>query len=191
MAIGERIRHLRNLRGMTQKALGLLMRFPENAADVRIAQYEAGTRKPKGEAIEKLADILDVLPQALDVPNIENFLGLMHTFFALQDVYGLEPVDIDGYTHLRIGTSNGRAFFDLNPMLDAWLDVTTKYKNGEMTQEEYDQWRYRFPELNRYREPGVRYVPVPPMSEEYILAMEKYQREVEYLKKKMKKKKKK
>ena len=37
MAIGERIRFIRTMRGMTQKYLGLAVGFPEKTADVRIA----------------------------------------------------------------------------------------------------------------------------------------------------------
>ena len=44
MAIGERIRYIRNLRNMTQKWLGMAIGFDEKTADVRIAQYESGTR---------------------------------------------------------------------------------------------------------------------------------------------------
>ena len=46
MAIGERIRFIRNLRGMTQKYLGIMAGLPERTADIRMAQYEAGTRTP-------------------------------------------------------------------------------------------------------------------------------------------------
>ena len=42
MAIGERIRFIRNLRGMTQKWLGQAVGFPPKTADVRMAQYESG-----------------------------------------------------------------------------------------------------------------------------------------------------
>ena len=48
MAIGERIHFFRTLRGMTQKYLGMAVGFPERSADVRLAQYETGTRTPKG-----------------------------------------------------------------------------------------------------------------------------------------------
>ena len=46
MAIGERIRFFRNLRGMTQKYLGTVVGFPEKTADIRMAQYESGSRTP-------------------------------------------------------------------------------------------------------------------------------------------------
>ena len=54
MAIGERIRFFRNLRGMTQKYLGQVVGFPEKTADIRMAQYESGSRTPKAELTESL-----------------------------------------------------------------------------------------------------------------------------------------
>ena len=42
MTIGEKIKNARNLRGLTQKELGMKLVFDENSADVRIAQYESG-----------------------------------------------------------------------------------------------------------------------------------------------------
>ncbi len=49
MAIGERIHFFRLLRGMTQKYLGMALGFPEKSADVRLAQYETGSRSPKAD----------------------------------------------------------------------------------------------------------------------------------------------
>lgn len=45
----ERIRFLRNLKGMTQKYLGVQVGFPEKTADIRMAQYESGSRTPKAD----------------------------------------------------------------------------------------------------------------------------------------------
>ena len=33
-------------------------------------------------------------------------------------------------------------------MLSAWGAVAAKLKAGEITKEEYDRWRYRYPELD-------------------------------------------
>lgn len=51
MAIGERIRFFRNLRGMTQKYLGIKLGFSERTADIRMAQYEAGTRTDRKSVV--------------------------------------------------------------------------------------------------------------------------------------------
>ena len=50
MAIGERIRFFRMLRGMTQKHLGMTVGFPEKSADVRLAAV-AGRRRESGGRI--------------------------------------------------------------------------------------------------------------------------------------------
>lgn len=51
MTIGERIKELRKLRGLTQKQLGIAVDFDEKNADIRIAQYESGTRTPKADRL--------------------------------------------------------------------------------------------------------------------------------------------
>ena len=107
MAIGERIHFFRLLRGMTQKYLGMALGFPEKSADVRLAQYETGSRTPKADLTAALAQVLDVSPHALSVPDIDSYVGLMHTLFTLEDNYGLK-----------------------------------------ITEEEYDRWRYHYPEYD-------------------------------------------
>ena len=145
MAIGERIRYFRNLRGMTQKYLGMLMGFPEKSADVRMAQYESGTRTPKADLAAALANELDVSPQALAVPDIDSYIGLMHTLFTLEDLYGLTIEGENGDLHLYVNPFKGKEAARLNEMLCAWAQEAEKLKAGEITQEEYDRWRHCYP----------------------------------------------
>ena len=107
MAIGERIHFFRLLRGMTQKYLGTAVGFPERSADVRLAQYETGSRKPKADLTAALAQALDVSPQALDVPDIDSQIGLMHTLFTLEDVYGLTVSETAGEVCLKVNKDKG------------------------------------------------------------------------------------
>ena len=79
MAIGERIRFIRNLRGMTQKWLGQAVGFPPKTADVRMAQYESGSRTPKEDLVKAIANVLEVSPLALQIPDIDSDLGFIHT----------------------------------------------------------------------------------------------------------------
>ena len=108
MAIGERIRFFRNLRGMTQKYLGQVVGFPEKTADIRMAQYESGSRTPKAELTENLASALGVSPLALSVPDIDSYLGLMHTLFTLEDRYGLTVETGENGVSLRVVPGRGR-----------------------------------------------------------------------------------
>ena len=148
MAIGERINFFRNLRGMTQKYLGVRVGFPERSADVRLAQYETGTRTPKADMTAALANILDVSPQALSVPDIDSYIGLMHTLFTLEDRYGLKVCECDGEVHLRVDVNHGKDAAELSKSLAAWREQAAKLEAGEISKEEYDRWRYRYPEFD-------------------------------------------
>ena len=148
MAIGERIHFFRLLRGMTQKYLGTAVGFPERSADVRLAQYETGSRKPKADLTAALAQVLDVSPQALDVPDIDSYIGLMHTLFTLEDLYGLKITELDGEVCLRLDKSTGSTYSTMFDMFHAWQEQAARLERGEITKNEYDQWRYNYPALD-------------------------------------------
>ena len=141
MAIGERIHFFRNMRGMTQKYLGQLLGFPEKSADVRLAQYETGVRTPKSDLTASLAQILDVSPQALAVPDIDSYTGLMHTLFTLEDRYGLKIDEADGEVCLRVDAKQSSDAAKLLEMLLAWRQAAAMLNSGEISREEYDRWR--------------------------------------------------
>lgn len=148
MAIGERIHFFRNMRGMTQKYLGQLLGFPEKSADVRLAQYETGARSPKADLTASLANALDVSPQALAVPDIDSYIGLMHTLFTLEDRYGLKIDEADGEVCLKVDVRKNKDAAELHKMLCSWRQAAAMLKTGEISQEEYDRWRYRYPEFD-------------------------------------------
>ena len=149
MAIGERIHFFRILRGMTQKYLGTIVGFPERSADVRLAQYETGTRKPKAELTAALAQALDVSPHALDVPDIDSYIGLMHTLFTLEDLYGLTVSESeDGEICLKVDASKGKDAHELRKLLYAWKEQADKLSSEEISKDKYDEWRYHYPEFD-------------------------------------------
>ena len=157
MAIGERIRFFRNLRGMTQKYLGQMVGFPEKTADIRMAQYESGSRTPKAELTESLAGALGVSPLALSVPDIDSYLGLMHTLFTLEDRYGLTVETGEDGVSLRVDPRKGKDAAELSEMLNAWAEQSEKYHNGDINRDEYDKWRYNYPKYDE----NSGYVKVP------------------------------
>lgn len=148
MAIGERIHFFRIMRGMTQKYLGMLVGFPERSADVRLAQYETGSRKPKADLTAALAQALDVAPQALDIPDIDSYVGLMHTLFVLEDIYGLTITEADGEVYLKVNKDKSKDAAELLKMLSSWKEQADKLSAEEISREDYDQWRYNYPKFD-------------------------------------------
>ena len=149
MAIGERIRFIRNKCGLTQKQLGKLLGFPEKSADVRLAQYETGSRTPKADLTAALAQVLEVSPNALSVPDIDSYIGLMHTLFTLEDRYGLYVDEMDGEICLKVNVRKNKDAAQLHEMLCSWQQAAALLEAGEISKEDYDKWRYHYPEFDK------------------------------------------
>ncbi len=140
MLSGERIKKIRKMRSLTQKELGLAVGFDEATADIRIAQYESNNRTPKANLLNEMAEVLEVSPYALGEPQIETKLGLFHTLFAIEDLYGLE-----------VKNEEGNIVFSL-PNLDAkhkkalieWIDKKQEWEDFLIDEEEYNLFRYSF-----------------------------------------------
>ena len=149
MAIGERIKFFRKLNGMTQRELGERLGFVETSADIRVAQYESGKRTPKQDIVDNLAKIFDIDPATLSIPNVDSQKGLMKTFFALEDIYGLtvEHLEDGG---VAVISNNMKVNDDLFENLFDWASQSEKHRNGEISDEQYNEWRYKTSEFNDY-----------------------------------------
>ena len=98
-----------------------------------------------------MAGIFDVSTHALTVPDIDTYIGLMHTFFALEDMYGLKIDEMDGEVVLRLDKSDYSTYSSMEKMLRAWLAEAKKLEDGKSTKEENDNWRYKYPELDTHQ----------------------------------------
>lgn len=133
---------------MIQKYLGMQVGFPEKTADIRMAQYESGSKTPKADLTNSLAEVFGVSKSALTVPDIDSYNGLMHTLFALEDLYGFRIHKLDGELCIRLDKRMGANYITMFDMSTAWKTQAEKLKNGEITKGEYDNWRYNYPAIN-------------------------------------------
>ena len=94
--------------------------------------------------------MLDVSPQALDVPDIDSQIGLMHTLFTLEDVYGLTVSEADGEVCLKVNKDKGKEAYELLQMPHAWKEQADKLSAGEISKDDYDRWRYYYPKIRHH-----------------------------------------
>ena len=92
--------------------------------------------------------MLDVSPHALSVPDIDSYVGLMHTLFTLEDNYGLKVTEQDGELSLQVDFRKNKDAARLHEMLWTWREQAAKLEAGEISQEDYDRWRYHYPEYD-------------------------------------------
>ena len=74
------------------------------------------------------------------------YVGLMHTLFTLEDNYGLKVTEQDGELALQVDFRKNKDAARLHEMLWAWREQAAKLEAGEISQEDYDRWRYHYPE---------------------------------------------
>ena len=141
LSIGDRIKKARVFRGMTQKELGVAVGFNKRGADVRIAQYESNTRKPKDALLHKIADVLDVSFYALYEPDMYCAEDVMYTLFDQDDQHpGIRLVDVLDDSGSQQPKKRIAIIYDYDRMEDylgEWKLRKEQLANGEITQEEY------------------------------------------------------
>ena len=96
------IRRSWRLSRFVQKRLSELLGFLGKTSDVCMVQYELEARTPKQDLVKEMAHPLDVSHHAITVPEIDSYIGLMHTLFVLEDMYGLKIREIDREVCLRL-----------------------------------------------------------------------------------------
>lgn len=153
MAIGKRIKFFRLRKKLTQKQLGEVLGFIGKTSEVRIAQYESESRIPKQDLINEMASYLDVSDKALTVPEIDTQIGLMHTLFAIEDMYGLKVEEIDNRICLCFDPSVSKDSSSIFSKVLTWHGKAEQLTKGEITKEEYDDWRYTYPKQESYEIP--------------------------------------
>lgn len=131
---------------------------------------ETEARTPKTDLIKEMAQIFDISPRAIDVPDIDSYIGLMHTLFALEDMYGIKIGEIDGELCLRLDREH-REYQHLFEPFHTWQQMAAKLESGEISQEVYDNWRYKYPELDTSELRAK--VPSQKLSDELIKALKK------------------
>lgn len=140
MNIGKKIQRARKLRGMTLRMLGLELGFSYKTSEVRVAQYENSSRMPRAEMLEKIADILKINPKSLDpTPDFEDPEQVMQTFFDLEE----SGYDID----VRRSCDKVLAVIDgskIEDQLEEWKEVKSRLKKGQISEKEYDAWKYEW-----------------------------------------------
>ena len=64
------------------------------------------------------------------MPDIDSYVGLIHTLFTLEDRYGLKICECDGEIHLRVDVFQGKDAARLHEMLCAWGEQAAKLNRG-------------------------------------------------------------
>lgn len=153
LGTGSKIKKIRTLRKMTMKELGLAVGFPKSSADVRIAQYESDKRAIKQDVLEKIAFALNVNPDFLLAPEPLGSFSLMQVLLSKDEENMVrfneeEYTDLAGNKQVKISMSMPL----LNPVFMQWNEMKKALDRGEITLEQYHEWRMNWPNKAEWME---------------------------------------
>ena len=159
-SIGGKIKQYRELRGWSQRELGVRCGFTESTADVRIGQYENNKKIPREKMLKTIAAALEIDECALFDADLLVYNRMYHALFDMEDFHGLHPVKKpDGYYLEFSGdTVLGQHVTknDFDGFLAEWYEKRQQYQpNSSDTltdrtfkEREYAIWRGEFPHNN-------------------------------------------
>ncbi len=135
MTVGEKIRKIRQLRGLTQVQLADLVGLPVG----RIKQYEINVRNPKLSQLEEFAKALGVTTEYLTNHNTDTYSDIKHILLELEDTYGLQITEFDGHYVLQF---NDR---EMAQFLADWCKAKHGSNANSDTLKQYELWKATYP----------------------------------------------
>lgn len=135
MTVGEKIKKIRQLRGLTQVQLANFVSLPVG----RIKQYETNVRNPKPAQLEEFASALGVSTEFLTNHTIDSYNDVKHTLMELEDTFGLTVTEIDGKCVLQFKD------VELSHFLEEWYKEKKTSNASAQTLKEYDLWKATYP----------------------------------------------
>ena len=152
LSIGDRIKKARVFRGMTQKELGIAVGFNEKNADIRIAQYEGNTRRPKSGTLNKIAEVLDVGFFTLYEPYPHNAENIMYSLLDQGNnptrVQLEEVLITDGLQRSQKRIAVVYNYDHMDEYLREWKLRREQVLNHTITVEEYTEWVVNWPDTS-------------------------------------------
>lgn len=141
MISGKKLKQIRLFRKLTQKELAIM----SGLTDAAIRNYELGNRSPNKEQLRKIADALNCDISALIDHEPNSIFEIMHIIFDYEKEMKFRPL---------AGNGEPTALLSHNPHFDdflvEWDEMRKKHYNGEITDEEFEDWKLSFPKKSRF-----------------------------------------
>jgi len=161
MNIGERIKAIREFRGLTQYELGLALGFDEKVARARISQYEINYRTPKDDTLLLLANALNINVNTIKSYTLDTAVDVMVYLFWLDEKMkrkgvefiktGLLKADMQihtaGYEKEKIGLFLN--YDGVENYLHEWYTQKENLENGNISDREYFEWLIGWPDTSK------------------------------------------
>ncbi|CDI50611.1 helix-turn-helix domain-containing protein [Clostridium tetani] len=141
MISGEKLKKLRLLRELTQKELAI----KSDLTDSAIRNYELGYRSPNKKQLIKIAEALECDVSALIDHTPISIFEFMQILFDYEDNLKIRPLIEESTIGLISHDEN------FNDFLIEWDEMKKKHYNGEISDDEFEDWKLSYPKKSRFK----------------------------------------
>ncbi len=166
MTVGEKIRKIRKFRNISLEELGIAIGLDEKSAANRMTQYETNYRIPKKEALLLMAKALNVNPINFIIEVSGSAEDIMQTLFWLDEgsVGSVNLFRLQRDSNKKTKSKDSVAMYveddnwpaqspiglwfnygTVDSFLREWLIRQEELNNGEITRDEYFEWKLNWP----------------------------------------------
>ena len=122
---------------MTQEELGEKIEMSPGRRRNRICRYDRGTRNPKDDRVEKMAEVLEINVAMIKSYDFKNPMDIVYILLWLEDVSPDYILKSSGAKSFVNNTSTC-----IKKALKEWQSVKNKLKKVEISETEYTEWKF-------------------------------------------------
>ena len=136
---GARLEYVRKLRYMSKDDVADYFDLGGERKERTISRYENNSRVPSNKRLEELAKLYNVSINAIKEYKYEDPIDTIYMLMWLEEQFPYYELNLD-YDCIK-GTSYN---MNIQKGLDEWMEMREQRENGEITTDEYIEWKLNF-----------------------------------------------
>ena len=136
---GARLEYVRKLRYMSKDDVADYFDLGGERKERTISRYENNSRVPSNERLKELAKLYNVSIDAIKEYKYEDTIDTIYMLMWLEEQFPYYELNLD-YDCIK-GTAYN---MNIQKGLDEWMEMREQRENGEITTDEYIEWKLNY-----------------------------------------------
>ena len=143
---GARLEYVRKLRYMSKDDVADYFELGGERKERTISRYENNSRVPSNERLKELAKLYNVSINAIKEYKYEVPIDTIYMLMWLEEQFSYYELNLD-YDCIK-GTAYN---INIQKSLDEWMEMRKQRENGEITTDEYIEWKLNYEITDKIR----------------------------------------
>ena len=136
---GARLEYVRKLRYMSKDDVADYFDLGGERKERTISRYENNSRVPSNERLKELAKLYNVSINAIKEYKYEDPIDTIYMLMWLEEQFPYYELNLD-YDCIKVTIYN----MNIQKSLSEWIEMREKRENGEISDQDYIEWKLHF-----------------------------------------------